>query len=1229
MRRHGVQAGRSLRVALVVLAAATAPTALQAQVSAPESEKLVRAADGLEARLWAAEPMVVNPTSIDVDSRGRVWVAEGLNYRYTLHKDQPYFDEADRIKILEDTDLDGRADKVTVFADRIFPVPMGLAIEELYSPEGTYAGCKVYIGNSPNLLVLEDTDGDDRADKRYPLLTGFGGVDSDHGVHGMTFGPDGKLYFTQGDAGNKSKPGFQFEVDDASGRRVANNQLATTLRANRDGSAFEILADRQRNNYETSVDAFGHVFTSDNDDDGNRGCRVLQILDGGHYGYKTPGSPRHWGEEVPGNIPKLVGTGNGSPSGLMVYEGQQLPEPYRHSILEADAGTRQINHFPLRREGSVYRTEYRVFLHSEDPWFRPIDVAAAPDGSVLVADWYDSGVGGHAFSDQTTGRIYRVAAAGSKLERPELKFSNVEHLLDALMSPSVATRDAARRGFLATGPYSIHALQNVYDLETQHPLVRARALWIMHALAGDRKATEALTDKDPLIREMAVRILGQDDRENGQVSYLKTDVQKPPPALAHLEVLLPLVNDPDPAVRRELILALRNVPTPEAGNALRALAAAWDGQDRWYLESLGLALRHREPEFLSSLFDGNLYGDLALAATAHTGAVALPPYFPVDRNEAFLAAGEELPPANALSKSLGLMWQVHHAEVLPLLSRILPALDAPELQQAADDVIEQIDDPAGARSLAEVALATADPVRRGRSMATLARKLQGDWRPAAGDDRVSALVEAAFREPATRVDAIRLAAVARNEAVLGRVAHLVEEPGAPDDVRVAAVEAVARGGMPRAREILTNLVREAQRERAASPASEAAVRGLAALGETRDTLAGMMADESLPLPLRREALVGLSQQDRGGQELVESARAGTLPESLRTVAAMVLRTHADRGVREAAQQLFPIKTADGKPLPPVADLLRREGDPAKGRAVFFRAGPAGHATLACGACHRVQGEGQWIGPDLSTIGTKASREELLRSILSPSAAIGHNYRSLNVATADGRVLTGLPVEDTPERLLLKTADGQRVAIPTAEVEERSTSDVSLMPEGLAETLGEQDLVDLLAYLGTLRRPVSIVGEFEGYGPVAEPTGRPALDPQQAVGELRGRDGRPLTPRRITANAEGQVDVSALLGPQPEAGAAYLRTPVASPVDQEVDLVLDTIAPVQAWLGSQVVTFADAVAGSPRRARVRLPRGSTELVLRIGGAPDAKLVATFVAPAPLEFSRGEVARAGGR
>ena len=443
--------------------------------------------------MWAAEPLLVNPTNIDVDSRGRVWVAEGLNYRLSRGRNRQFqrIEDADKIKILEDTDGDGKADKAIVFADRVFPVPMGIAVEEHYDKAGKYTGCRVFVGNSPDLLVLEDTDGDDKADKRYALLTGFGGIDSDHGVHGMVLGLDGKLYFSHGDGccsvqQDHSERAQNFDVVDKSGRHVSSDQLANTLRVNRDGTQFEIICDRQRNNYETSVNAFGNIFTSDNDDDGNRGCRVIWAMDGGHYGYRTPGSPRHWGEEVPGNVPKLVGTGNGSPCGIMVYEGELLPPEYRGAVLEVDAGTRQVNFFPLTRKGAAFRTQYKVFLSGSDPWFRPVDACAGPDGSVFVADWYDAGVGGHGFSDQTTGRIYRVAPQGHKSQKVKVDFATPEGLMAALKSPNIATQDAARRGLIARGKEAnVAADVGNVAVHDKDPIYRARALWVWHAIEGD------------------------------------------------------------------------------------------------------------------------------------------------------------------------------------------------------------------------------------------------------------------------------------------------------------------------------------------------------------------------------------------------------------------------------------------------------------------------------------------------------------------------------------------------------------------------------------------------------------------------------------------------------------------------------------------------------------------------------------------------------------------------
>jgi len=1232
-RRRSHVVSDSWRVLLLLGLAGGWPAPASAQVSAEKSAALMKPAVGLEATLWASEPLLVNPTNIDIDSRGRVWVAEGLNYRLTRGGNRRFhrIEEADRIKILEDTDGDGKADKVTVFADRIFPVPMGIAVEEHYDITGKYRGCRVFVGNSPDLLVLEDTDGDDKADKRYPLLTGFGGVDSDHGVHGMVLGLDGKLYFTHGDGccsvqQNHSERPQNFNVIDKSGRRVSTDQLANTLRVNRDGTEFEIICDRQRNNYETCLNSFGNIFTSDNDDDGNRGCRVIWAMDGGHYGYKTPGSPRHWGEDVPGNVPKLVGTGNGSPCGIMVYEGELLPPEYRGGLLEVDAGPRQVNFFPLTRKGAAFRTEHKVFLSGDDPWFRPVDACAAPDGSVFVADWYDAGVGGHAFSDQTTGRIYRVAPKGHKSQKVTVDFRTPDGLIAALKSPNVATQDAARRAWIGQGkqPQVVTRLGEVAVHEPD-PIYRARALLVWHAVEGDPIAMAALTELlnqggDPRIREEAVRMLGRDCRENGRVEYQKPEAKRPPAALAHLDMLLPLADDPDAGVRRELILALRNLPTDKAGDALRKLTASWDGQDRWYLEALGLALEKRESSFIAQLFEGALFGELDLERTGQDGNVAVPPFFPVDRNEAFIAAGTPDQPATALSKYLGLAWRIHRREAFPLLKRVVPHLRAMELQQAFDDVLQQMNHAETAALLAEAALQTHDPIQQRQWCITLARRLPTDWKSARNDPTVRQLIEKALADAETRVQGVAMAAATGDARYRAQLEGLAAAPNVSEEARIAAVEALGSFSSAPDR-LFDQMIASVRGKHSSTPAAEAAVRAIARSQRSSDRLAALLTANEYPLGLRREALKNLVETRGGGARVIALLREQKLPEDLKAQAATLLYTVRDPSVRNQAAALVPLpKSAAGRPLPAIGELLRREGNADRGREVFFRT-----TNNGCASCHRAGGRGQWIGPDLSTIGVKYGRAELIHSILSPSAAIGLAYRSVVAALASGRVVTGLAVEDTPARLVVKTAEGERVVIDPSSIEERSTSDVSLMPEGLAQTMTDQELVDLLTYLGTLRQPVSIVGQYSATGPLFEPAATPTIDAGAKL-DLRapvadGR-GRQVAWRRATANAEGLVDLSAQIGDDPK-NAAYAVVVVDSPSRQQARLVLDTPVDVTAWLGGKPVPLSSRREGDrePRFAQVELPRGASTLLIRLSRSrpsAQAELVTTFVTDKTVGF-----------
>jgi putative heme-binding domain-containing protein len=864
-------------------------------------------------------------------------------------------------------------------------------------------------------------------------------------------------------------------------------------------------------------------------------------------------------------------------------------------------------------------------LSSDDDWFRPVDVCAAPDGSLMVADWYDGGVGGHAFRDQTTGRIYRIANKGGNHDAVRFDFTKPEGIAAALMSPNIAARDVAARWMIERGPTSDEAQQSANQVSQMKPLERAmaRMLWlstltkdtrILDSIRNELKSRGATARNMPApVREQLCRMLG---RDNSRLGATPADGRFPP-TRGELEYasLAGMTEDPDESVRREIILSLRDVPTSIAGETLKKLAKNWDGRDRWYLEALGLALRHREPEFIKSLFEGSLYGDPIADEASRNSKVALPPYFPTDRNEAYLKPGDELPPANALSKTLGLMWELHRVESLPLLAKLMPSLHAPELQQAADDIIAFIDDPSGAPIVADMIAQLNDNARKTRAMGSLARKLEGPWRGAAQNDDVVQLIQSSLGKNELRNSAITLAAATGDARYTEPLTKLIDDANAASEIRVAALEGLARLNRERATEISIAQIGAARTSQKNSPLAEAAVRVMALMGAPSEKLGELTTADNLPLPLRREALRGLLQRRDAIEQVLAMARENKIPSDLRLEAATLLRAHPDRGVRDQALELFPIKSKDGKPLPSTGELMRRNGDAEKGKQVFFAADrESGAGKTACASCHRVQGQGQWIGPDLSTIGTKYGKAELLNSILNPSAAISYTFRSQVVATNDGRVVTGLPVEETPQSLVLKTAEGERITVDKNAIDERRDSDISLMPEGLIENLSEDELVDLLAYLSTLTKPVSVVGDVHVVGP---------LSASDQAGDL-AKPARPDQPlddhgtkrewQRVAANAEGVLKM------QPAGdGGMMLHVPVRSPAAQKARLVIDSDGVDAVWLGGKLVSGRKGV----RDVELELPAGDADLNIRVWAKGNQGVVLTFVSDQPVSFESSPV------
>ncbi|MEM0924666.1 MAG: c-type cytochrome, partial [Planctomycetota bacterium] len=242
--------------------------------------------------------------------------------------------------------------------------------------------------------------------------------------------------------------------------------------------------------------------------------------------------------------------------------------------------------------------------------------------------------------------------------------------------------------------------------------------------------------------------------------------------------------------------------------------------------------------------------------------------------------------------------------------------------------------------------------------------------------------------------------------------------------------------------------------------------GLVGNGRANHLLSQLVVDDARSYEQRRSALEGLAKTRDGATRVLDAAEKQKLVGDSVLVAGAMLARSSDQRIRDRTLRLLPAPAkADAKPLPPIDQLAKMRGDVEEGRKLF-------HGTATCAKCHVVNDQGKEVGPNLSEIGSKLSREAMLTSILAPSAGISHNYEGFTVLTDEGQVFTGLKISETTQEIVIRTADAIDRRIATETIERLKKNEKSIMPENLHHLIGQQGLIDVVEYMATQKAKIA-------------------------------------------------------------------------------------------------------------------------------------------------------------
>ena len=1078
-----------------------------------QSSLALEVADGLQFTLWASDSLAPDPIAMTTDEKGTLYLTrtnrqkhsefdirghqdwmtasirmqsvedrraflhetfapekseqnawlEDLN-QDSIHDWHDLAVERDEVWRLEDRDQDGLADVSTRVVNDFHEEVTDVMNAVLYYDK------ELFVGIGPDLWKLEDTDGDGIPDKKTSLShgfnvhIGFGG----HGMSGLIVGPDGKIYWGIGD------PGANITAPD--GKHYMYPNQGVIVRCNPDGSDFEVVAHGLRNTHEFVFDAYGNLISADNDGD-HRGEseRLVHLINGsdsgwrinwqfGKYtdpknnGYKvwmdekmfTP----HWDGQAAYFLPPIQNYHNG-PTGMLFNPGTALGKAWQNKFFLVEfTGTparSPIWSFSLKPKGASFElAEEQAIVRG----ILPTDIEFGPDGAMYVADWING------WDTKNYGRVWKLDVTPEtndlKAERAEtaqlmqLDYPAQEdaRLLELLGNGDMRIRLKAQ--FALAGKDSAATFKQAID-QTTNQLERIHGIWGIGQLARkDASQAQALLpllqDSDPEIVTQAIDLLGD-------IRYKEAATQ-----------IIPFLAHESARVRMKAAQALGRMESSEATEPILAMLESNNDQDLW--------LRHAGMIALARISDADKLGGLTShpSIAVRTAAVVALRQMQSPKVAGFLDDKEAFVVTEA-ARAINDDWSIPDA--MPALAAILNTTKFQSealLRRSMNACLrvgqkEQVDELIHFATRNDVA-----PAMRAEALHILA-----SWSDPSVLDRVDGRYRGEMKHDAA-------------PAVAAVQPHLEDLLKAGDpEILIAASQVVSGLGLSSFEDKLKALqggsksadVRAAMLTALATlkvPDMEALVqKGMADKDAgVRSTAVGLLsqldiAKDKLPSIVDPIFSVGSTREQQAVLRALADMPADKTTPVLST---LMNKLKNDKLSKEVQLDLFEAVEKNGNQAltAQVEALHANQEDPLAAYAEALYGGDrrAGwwlfntNPTAQCVRCHAINGQGGEVGPDLTAIGSKLTREQILQALVDPSARIAPGYGVVSLTLSDGQTVTGILMEETPKELTLKTSAAEPLEVEVSRITKRDNMPSSMPNQGLL--LKKREIRNLVEFL---------------------------------------------------------------------------------------------------------------------------------------------------------------------